>query len=274
MSAGVPPKRGNSFCTPCATKTRPARTAARAAPPLHRICHLHRASGWPDRHPKPALARDHCATDTLYSRANYGPGRRRVAAIFTRVTSSPLVTRSEVTHVDSASFHSHDRHGGHRRAWRRSRMTGSPVCSGRDIASRDCRPAERRAPTKRYWRGDPAGVHPRPDDHQSEQRRLLSEPARRARGVQALSRHLEPGARVPHVADRSSRTSKRCAGGWRRSSAATPRRWRSRATRARRCRSRSSASTSSRATKSSRRTRTTGACSTPGSSACAATGSR
>ena len=73
---------------------------------------------------------------------------------------------------------------------------------------------------------------------------VCSEPARRARGAQALSRHLEPGARVPHVADSRAEHRERAAPAGGRVRRAIPRRWPSRATPARRCRSRSSASTS------------------------------
>ena len=76
--------------------------------------------------------------------------------------------------------------------WRGSRQRGG---ASEGIAANDL--AARRELLAR----DPAGVHARPHDHQPEQRRLLPEPARRARGVQALPRHLEPVARVPHVAD-------------------------------------------------------------------------
>ena len=69
----------------------------------------------------------------------------------------------------------------------------------------------------------------------------------------------------------SSRTSRPYAGGSRPSSAAIPKKWPSRATRARRCRSRSWVSTSRRATRSSPRIRTTAGCWTRGTSAHAAT---
>ena len=94
------------------------------------------------------------------------------------------------------------------------RTTGTAGLGGRGRvhrcrAARACRrPDARRRPAGRKRRRrrdllarDPAGLHARPHHHQPEQRRLLSEPARRPRGVQALSRHLEPGARLPHVAD-------------------------------------------------------------------------
>ena len=118
---------------------------------------------------------------------------------------------------------------------------------------------------------DPAGVHARPDDHQPEQRRRLPEPARRPRGVEALPRHLEPGARVPHVADPRAEHRERAADARGRRRMPTPRRSRSRATPAKRCRSRSSASTSSPATKCSRPIRTTAACCRRGTSASRAT---
>ena len=51
---------------------------------------------------------------------------------------------------------------------------------------------------------DPGGLHPRPHDDQPEQRRRVPEPARRARGVQALPRPVEPGAVVLHVAGRGA----------------------------------------------------------------------
>ena len=60
---------------------------------------------------------------------------------------------------------------------------------------------------------DPAGLHARSHDHQPQQRRLLPEPARRPRGAEALSRHLEPGAGVPHVADPRAEHRERCGGG-------------------------------------------------------------
>ena len=52
-----------------------------------------------------------------------------------------------------------------------------------------------------YWREIQRRLHARPHHHQPEQRRRLPQPARGARGVQALPRHLQPGARLPHVAD-------------------------------------------------------------------------
>ena len=48
---------------------------------------------------------------------------------------------------------------------------------------------------------DPVRLHPRPHHHQPQQRRRVPQPARGARGVQALPRHHQPVARVPHVAD-------------------------------------------------------------------------
>ncbi len=48
---------------------------------------------------------------------------------------------------------------------------------------------------------DSAGLHARSHHHQSQQRRLLSQPACRARSVQALPGRLESGAGLPHVAD-------------------------------------------------------------------------
>ena len=70
--------------------------------------------------------------------------------------------------------------------------------AGRRVAEQ---PRRQRRGRRDLLARNPAGLHARPHDHQPEQRRLLPEPARRARGAEALPRHLEPGARVPHVAD-------------------------------------------------------------------------
>ena len=86
--------------------------------------------------------------------------------------------------------------GGDRRVHRRRARPHA----GRRAARRGAAGRERRGRRDLLAR-DPAGLHPRPHDHQSEQRRLLPEPARRARGAEALPGHLQPGARVPHVAD-------------------------------------------------------------------------
>ena len=125
-----------------------------------------------------------------------------------------------------------------------SGAAGRPLgVSRRQPHARPCRGCGRPEPHSGHRRGQrgllarsPAGVHARPHHRQSQQRGLLSEPAGRARGVQAylISRTRRPSITCGRS---SSRTSRPCAAGSRPNSAATPRSWRSRATPARPCRS-------------------------------------
>ncbi len=108
----------------------------------------------------------------------------------------------------------------------------------------------RRAGAGRRRRGrdllarDPAGVHARPHDHQSQQRRLLSRARASCTKRSSAISTSRTRRRSTTCGRSSSRTSRACGGGSRPSSDAIPRSWRSRATRARRCRSPSSASIS------------------------------
>ena len=112
--------------------------------------------------------------------------------------------------IDPAWIPSHDRQrriGGDGRV---HRCWAHPHAGCR--TPRCVQPAVKRRLRRKLLARDSAGLHARPHHHQPEQRRLLSEPARRARGAEALPGSSRIRRPCTTCGRSSSPTSRACAG--------------------------------------------------------------